>query len=135
MAVFVLTNARVEVNSVDLSTYVRQVTLNTEVDAQETTAMGATYRARLGGLKDWSADVEFNQDFALAAVDATLWPLIGVATTVKIRPTASTIGPTNPEYSGSGILESYPPLDGSVGDAAMTSVTFTGAGTLSRATA
>lgn len=134
MASFVFTDAVVTVNSVDLSDYVRSATLTVEADVQEDTAMGDTYRSKLGGLKDWTLELELNQDFAASAVDATLWPLLGTTTTVKIKATSSTTSATNPEYSGTALLSEYPPFDGSVGDLATTSVTFEGAGTLSKAT-
>lgn len=133
MATFVFLDGRVEINAVNLSTLVRKITLKPSADAQESTAMGATYRARLGGLKDWNLEVEFNQDFAAALVDATLWPLLGTVTAVKVRPTTGTITATNPEYQGNAVLVDYSPLDGSVGDLAVTKVSFSGAGTLTRA--
>lgn len=134
MAVFVFTDARVEINSVALSDHVRKVTLSPSADAQESTAMGATYRAKLGGLKDWKVELEFNQDYAASNVDATLFALLGSTTTVKIRPTSAAIGSTNPEYSGTALLTEYTPMDGSVGDLATATASFEGAGTLSRAT-
>lgn len=134
MASFVFTDAVVTINSVALSDHVKSATLNISADVQENTAMGATYRSKLGGLKDWSLELEFNQDFAASNVDATLWPLLGVATTVKIKATSSVNSATNPEYSGSAILASYPAIGGGVGDVASVQVTFEGAGTLARAT-
>jgi hypothetical protein len=134
MANFVLTDASVVINAVDLSDQVRQVTVSVEADVQENTAMGDTYRSRLGGLKDWSIEVEFNQDFAASEVDATLWSCLGTPVTVTAKGTSSAVGTANPSFSGSAILSAYAPLDGSVGDVATTSVTFQGAGTLTRAT-
>lgn len=134
MASFAFTDARVELNSVVLSAYVRSVTLNTEAEDLEDTAMGDTYRSRLGGLKDWSVDIEFNQDFAASAVDVTIFALLGTVVTIKVRPTSAAIGATNPEYSGSVLISEYNPLDGSVGDLATTSVSWPGAGALARAT-
>jgi hypothetical protein len=135
MATFVLTDARVELNAVNLSSLVRKVTLTPSVDAQESTAMGATYRARLGGLKDWKVEVEFNQDFAAAQVDATLFPLLGTVFSVKVRPTTGVISATNPEYQGNGLLTEYTPIDGSVGDLATATASIEGAGVLTRAVA
>lgn len=135
MATFVFMDGRVEINSVNLSTLVRKITLSPSADAQESTAMGNTYRTRLGGLKDWSAEVEFNQDFALSMVDATLFPLLGSTFSVKIRPTTAVVGPTNPEYQGTGLLTEYVPMDGAVGDLAVSTVSIEGAGTLTRAVA
>lgn len=134
MATFVFTDGRVEINAVNLSSLVRKVTLTPSADAQESTAMGATYRARLGGLKDWKVEVEFNQDYAASLVDVTLFPLLGTTFTVKIRPTTGAISTTNPEYQGTGLLTEYTPIDGSVGDLATAKVSIMGAGTLTRAT-
>lgn len=134
MASFAFTDARVEVNSVDLSDWVRSVTLETSAEELDDTAMGDTYHSRLAGLKDWSVSIEWNSDFAASAVDATLWPLLGTTTTIKIRPTSSAIGSTNPEYSGSVLVSQYSPVGNGVGELATVSTTWPGAGTLARAT-
>lgn len=136
MAATILTDARVEINSVVMTTFVRQVTLSMEAEDQDTTAMGGNgYRARLAGLKDWSVSLEFNQDYAAAAVDATLYPLFATNTTIKIRPTSAAVSATNPEYSGSVLVSEYTPLDGSVGDVSTTTIPFQGNGVLARAVA
>lgn len=135
MATLVLTDAFVDIDGTDLSSAVRSVTVNYSAELQDETAMGDDTRVRLGGLKDWSMDIEFNQDFAAASVDATLFPLVGTTFTVEVRPTSAARSATNPGYTGTGILESYPPLGNSVGDVATASVTIQSAGTLSRATA
>lgn len=134
MTVLAFTDAYVTVNSVNLSDHVRQVTLNVSADELDTTAMGSTYRARIGGLKDWTVTVEFNNDYAASNVDATLWPLLGTTTTIAIRATSGAKSATNPEYSGSVLVSQLAPVGGSVGDLATTSVTWQGAGTLTRAT-
>lgn len=135
MASFAFIDARVEINAVVMAGFVRSVTLNVEAEDLEDTAFGDTFRSRLGGLKDWSVDIEFNQDFAGSAVDVTLFPLLGTVVAVKIRPTTAAIAATNPEYSGNVLVSEYSPLDGSVGDLATTSVSWPGAGALSRAVA
>lgn len=135
MGVFVLKDARVEVNGVDLSTWVKSVKLNYGTAIQETTAMTQNSFTGIAGLKDWDVDLELNQDFAAAAVDATLWPLVGAAAfPIKIRPTAGAVSATNPEYRGNALLETYPPLSGSRGDVAGVSVKIRGTGDLVRAT-
>lgn len=135
MATFSFVDASVVINSVDLSDHVRQVTLNVQADQLDDTAMGDTFRSRIGGLKDWSVTVEFNNDFAASEVDATLWPLLGTTTTITVKPTSAAVGATNPSYSGSVLVSQVQPLGNSVGDLATTSVTWQGAGTLTRATA
>lgn len=124
-------------NSVDLSAYIRSIALNYEADTPEDTAAGsAAERSFLaGGLTTWSIDVEYNQDYAAAKVDATLFSLLGTSFTTTLKPTSAGVGPTNPSFAGSTILTSYPPLGGTVGDTHTTSVRMQGTGTLTRATA
>ena len=134
MAELVLTNAKVVLNSVDLSDHVKSVSINYSADMQEDTAMGDDTHKMLGGLKNWSMDVEFNQDFGSSSVDATLFPLVGSTFAVSVVPVNTTVSATNPNFNGTGILESYPPLGGAVGDIATTSVTINAASTLLRST-
>lgn len=136
MATQVFTDAYVLINAVDLSDHVRSVTLNYSAELVDETAMGDTTRVRKGGVKDWSMEVEFNQDYAASSVDATLFSLVGSTFTVTVRPDNSDgVSATNPNYTGTGILESYAPLSGSYGDLHTTSITIQSAGALSRATA
>ena len=134
MGSFAFTDAKVTVNGVDLSTYVRQATINVSAAELDDTAMGDTFHSRVGGLKDWSVNLEFNQDFAAAAVDVTLWPLLGTVTTVTVKATSAANSVTNPQYSGSVLVSQYNPFTNGVGDLATTSVTWNGASTLTRLT-
>jgi len=134
VAVFVLTDASVTVNSVDLSDYVTSVTLNYEKDSVEVTAMGATGHKFTGGLQNISLDVTFNQDFAASQVAATLDALVGTTTTVVVKPTSAAVSATNPSYTISDMyVGSTQPVAGSVGDLASMSISMTG-GTLVKAT-
>jgi hypothetical protein len=134
MAVFVLKDASVTVNSVALSSYVTAVTLNYEVDSVEVTAMGNNGHLYTGGLQNVSLDVTFNQDFAASQVAATLDALIGSTTTVVVKPTSAAVSATNPSYTiTNAFLAATQPVAGSVGDLAAMSVTFTG-GTIAKAT-
>lgn len=135
MSAFAFTDARLEVNSVVMSTLGTSLSMNISADELETTAFGATYRTRIGGLKDWSLSPEFNSDFGASATDALLFPLLGTVVTAKVRPTSSAISATNPEYSGSVLISQYNPFGNSVGELAKVSgLTWPGAGTCSRAT-
>jgi hypothetical protein len=134
MATFAFTDADVNIDSTDLSDHVRQVALTVSFDELDDTAMGDTYRSRLGGLGDWNVTIEFNQDFAASEVDATIWPLIGTVVTLVVKPTSGSVSATNPSYSGSVLISDYTPMSNSVGDLATVSVTWPGAGTLTRAT-
>ena len=134
MAKFVFTDASLVINSVDLSDHVKSVTLNYEAELQDDTCMGDDTRTNLGGLKNWSIDVEFSQDYAASEVDATLFGIVGTAVTCVLKPTSGAVSSNNPSYTGSGIIGSYSPLGNSVGDLATAPVTISPAGTLTRAT-
>ena len=136
MATFVLYDASVTVAGVDFSSYVRSVTVDAGQNMQDDTAMGDTFQSNAAGLATWSISVELLQDYAASKVDATLQPLLGIGTTAAlvIKPTSGSVSATNPSYSGTGILESYNPVGGAVGDQAMASATFQSASALTRAT-
>jgi hypothetical protein len=138
MAKIVLTNAKLLVNAVDLSSWVRQISIDYSAAEVESTAMGNAGQARLAGLLDWSMDITFAQDYALAAVDATLFPLVGAAQfAVEARPVNSARSTTNPAYVGNAILPSYKPLGQKVGALAEATIKLVGADgvALSRLTA
>lgn len=135
MSSLVLTDAHIIVNAVTLSASGRQVSFTYEAEPQDDTAFGDTTHSRLGGLKDWSADIEFNQDFAAGNVDATLFPIVGTVVTVEFRPTSGARSGTNPGYTGSALVASYQPFGNSVGEAARARCRLMAAGTLTRATA
>ena len=135
MSEVVLTNAFISLNGVDLSDHVRQVTLNYSSEPQDITAMNDTTRQRIGGLKDWSISIEFNQDYAASEVDVTLFSIVGSVIAVILRPDAGVIGTTNPEYTGNALLESYQPIGGSIGEVHVSPIQLSAAGALARATA
>lgn len=136
MAAHVLTAARVEIGGTNISQWVRQCELSIERDAPEQTTMGDSTKRVIAGLMSWSVSLTLAQDFAASAVDQTIYNAFSAGTpvTVKIRPTNAAISATNPEYSGSGIITSYNPISGSVGDFHETSVEIQSAGDLTRAT-
>lgn len=134
MAEVVLTNAHLTLNSVDLSDHVRSITLNYNSEPQDITAMSDTTRQRTGGLLDWSVSIEFNQDYAANEVDVTLFSLVGTTFAMAIRPDAGSVATTNPEYTGTCLLESYQPVGGQVGEVHVAPVQLTAASALARAT-
>ena len=134
MASIVLTNASITVNAVDLSAHANSVTVNYEIDSVEATAFGSTGHTFVGGLQNVSCEIEFMQDFAATKVEATIFPLVGTQTTVVIKPTSAATSATNPSYTlSSTYLASHTPVAASVGEMAMTSLSFTG-GSLAKAT-
>lgn len=126
MAKIVLKTATVTVNAVDITDHVSQVTIETERDEVDVTAMGAANKEILAGLGDATITLSVFQDFAAGEIDATMWPLSTSDTpfTVTVKPTSAATSATNPLYSMSSLLLSYSPLDGSVGEASTTELTF-----------
>jgi hypothetical protein len=129
MAQLVLKDADITVNGVVLSNRANSVELNYEVESVEVTAFGGN-RSFIGGLQNNTITIEFMQDFAAANVEATIFPLVGQQTSVTVRASSAATSATNPLYTISGtFLSSHTPVSATVGELAMTSLTFTG-GTL-----
>jgi hypothetical protein len=135
LAKFVATDYKVTLNGQNLSTSLASVELPIEIDEQETTAFGSEWRTRIAGLKSGSITLEFHQDFAAGAIDATLWPLLGTNATVVVVPTSGTVTASNPSYTGTFLVTQYTPYASTVGDLATLSVTWPLTGALTRATA
>ena len=137
MSSLVFSDAYVSLNAKDLSPFVKSVTLDYSAEMLDETTMGATTRTNKGGLKNWSIAVEFKQDYgATPAPDIDLFSLVGTTFACIIRPVESTVvGPTNPNYTGTGCLENYQPVGVGVGDLAGTTISIQSAGTLTRAEA
>ena len=135
MAKIVLTDAKVTINSVNLSDHINSITLDTKDDIVETTAFGSTAKTRVAGLVDNSVTLDFMQDFAAANVEATIYPLIGTATTIVVQPTSSAVGTTNPTYTFSAIISEWSPLKGGIGQLATASVTWPISGSITKAVA
>lgn len=134
MAVLVLTDASITINSVSLGDHSNSVTLNYEKDSVEVTAFGNSGHTFTGGLQNNSIEIALMQDFASSNVEATVYPLVGTTTTVVIKPTSGAVSTTNPSYTITGaFLAAHTPVAGAVGELAMTTLTFTG-GTLVKAT-
>lgn len=135
MAIFADIDAHIEVNSVDISSWVLSSNLTTGADTVETVAMGAADVSVKPTFKRHSLSLELQQDFGASAIDATLNGLVGTAVTFKYRPVSGTaVGATNPEYTGSVVISEYKPSDQAAGEIASFSVTWPVDGALTRAT-
>lgn len=136
MAIFgPFTNAFVSINSVDLSAHVKSVSIAYNAAMLDGTAMSNTTKVNLAGVKDWSMSCTFLDDLTASgtgSVDATLFPLVGVASfTVIMRPDAGAASATNPNYTGSAVLAGTQ-IGGAHGTLLGKTVTFQCAGALAR---
>jgi predicted secreted protein len=131
-------DAEITVNSVDLSSFARSVTIDSNNEILDKTAFGDTSRVKVAGMKDWTVSVEFWQSYYTAEVDATLWPLHDNGTEFTVTVMAdktSGVGTENPKYSGTAILANYQPIAGAHNDVLAATVSFESAGDLTRLTA
>jgi hypothetical protein len=136
MAIFVATDFSVSINgSTALASYLTQVELKTSANDITTTSFGSTWVTRVAGLKEGTVTLQFNQDYAAAAVDATIWPLLGTSATVVIKPTSTAVSSSNPAYTAVALVTDLTPVSGTIGDLSTFSVTWPTNGTVSRATA
>jgi hypothetical protein len=134
MAQFIFTDGYLLINAVNMSAMAKKITLKTSAAEHVTTTFGSTYESRIAGMKDYSLDLEFNQDMAATAVDGLLFPLLGTVSTFEVRATSAAASTTNPAYRGSVLINDYAPLDGAQGDLAQTGASWPGTGTLLRQT-
>ncbi len=126
MATFVLKDAVVTIDAVNLSDHVSELSIETERDEVDVTAMGAVNKVTVAALGDATITMTMFQDFAATKVDATLWPLSTTNTPFVVTVKASSVATsaTNPLFSMTCLMYGYSPLSGGVGDASSTEVTF-----------
>lgn len=139
MAKLVLTDAKVTINSVNLSTNITQITLSTTDDVVETTGFGSTGNAktRVAGMRDNSVTIEFLQDYAASLVEATIngtTSLVGTTTTIVVQPTSSAVSATNPSYTFTALISEWQPLSGTLGEISTVSCVWPISGAITKAT-
>jgi len=123
MAIFVLTDAQVTINTVSLGSYCQSVTLNYEVDSIPIDAMGMTGHRFTGGMQNLSVTLELQNDEAATKTMETLWSATGSGSnTLVIKNTSGGATFT----ISNAFLAASTPVVGSVGELAVQSVTFTG---------
>lgn len=135
MAKVVLTDVDVSIGGTDYSANINQVEISVSADEVETSAFGSDWRTSTTGLKSGSFTVSFHQDYATTAIDESLWALFGTQATVVILPAGGTVGTSNPSYSFVVNVNNLNPISGSVGDLAVSNVTWPVTGEVTRATA
>lgn len=126
MGKFILLDADIEVDGVNLSDHCSSVEIETTSDEVDVTSFGAQAKEIRLGLGDGTITATFFQDFASGSVDATLHALQGENDPfeVVVKASSGAIGVTNPSYSMDAVLPSYRPLAGSVGEASTIEASF-----------
>lgn len=134
MSKLVLTNPKIVINSVDLTSRISQVSIDMTFTEVETTAFGDSAVTRIAGLGDHSFSASFHQDLALTSVEATIYPLIGTTTAVTVKAVNATTTSTNPEYQFTVLVTEWSPVAGAVGDLMTADVSWPISGSVTKAT-
>ena len=133
MAKFVLRNAFIQINGVNLSDHCSSVQVESTADEIDFTAFTpAGYREFGQGFKDATITATFFQDYAAASVHQTLQPLYDAGGTfaLYVKAEATTTTSTNPRIEmATARMFGYNPLAGAVGEASTMDVSFRNAGT------
>ena len=79
--------------------------------------------------------LEFHQDFASGSVESIIYPLLGTAVTIKVKPVADTVTVNNPQYSFSALISEWTPLSASVGELSTAAVSWPISGAITKTTA
>lgn len=120
----------------DLSEYTRKAEVSVEVEDKDVTTYASLgWKEVLGGLKSGELGLEFLQDVGTAKIDSIMWPLLGTVVPFEVRLDNAAAGTSNPEYTGSVLINGWNPIEGSVGDEASVSVGYPTSGAVVRATA
>lgn len=118
----------------DLSSYTRKGEVSVEVEDKDVTTYASLgWKEVLGGLKSGELNVEFLQDVAATKIDSIMWPLLGTVVPFVVRLDNAPVSASNPQYSGSVLINGWNPIEGSVGDEASVSLGFPTSGAVTRA--
>lgn len=137
MANTVITNGYVSINSVDVSDQAKSLSLPMSIEELDATTFGSGgVMVHEPGLRSFSAEVEFNNDFTDDLEDEDFFALWANRTkfAVAFRVDATSIGAANPEYQFTAFISAWNPIQGAVGQIAGGSMTLTNTTDLTRAT-
>ena len=118
MAKKVIKHPLIEINGVNLTNRITQITIDTSTDEVDSTTFDADFKQTEKGLNDASFNIDTIGDYAAGSVDATLWPLSQEDKSfyIKVQPEKGEPSETNPCYHMYGKLFGYSPLSASPGE-------------------
>ena len=141
MATLVFTNPYLVLDGVNLTGYVRKVTLKgvkaVHEDTANTAGTGVSARTYVGGLKEYGFEPVFNFALGAGLTEATLWAIWNAGTAVGFTcaNAGSTAGTANPHYSGSALITDFAGVDGAIGEKGEAQPVFKVTGDIARALA
>jgi hypothetical protein len=131
----VLLDAQLDINGVDLTQWCAKLELDDKFEDKKTTtyASGGAEEV-LGGLESGTIGITFKNSYTVGELDALMWALRRSVVTWKARADLDAVTTSNPQYSGSLLVNEWVPISGAVGDVAEVDVTFPMSGPMARAT-
>lgn len=135
MAKKVLLDAQLSINSTDLTQWCAKVELDDTFEEKDvsTFASGGAKEV-LGGQESGSLGITFRNSHTAGELDSIMWALRRTVVTFTTRADAAAVSTSNPQYSGSILVNQWSPIMGSVGDVNELDVTYPLSGVLVRAT-
>ena len=130
-----LSNATINITqgatTYDLSAEANQVTVTVGSEALESTSFGDTGRRYTAGLQTVEVSLTlflaYGGSGATSETEAAVAAMVGKESNMVISPSGTTESASNPEIVISNCyLESYTPINSTVGELAMLELTFTG---------
>jgi hypothetical protein len=122
-----LSNPVVTINSVVLTDQCTAATFTHRFDQLETTAFGDTDRKFTKGLGNHEVTITMYMSYAAAETYATLAPLVGTTTTVRVQPSSAADSATNPGFILTGaFLSELPVINATMSELSTVDVVFVG---------
>ena len=112
----------------DLSDQANACSITIGQDSLESTAFGDTGHRFVGGLQMVEVSIDFFLSYGATEVETALAAMVGQGTTVlTISPSGTVESASNPEYIiTNAMMESFTPINSTVGELATVTATFTG---------
>ena len=130
----ILSNPVVDIGGTDFTDQCTNAVVTELFEQQDVTTFGDTARKYAKGLGNHEITLTLFTSYGAGEVETVLSGLVGDTGTIKVKASDAAIGAGNPEYTLTGAyLESFTPINMSVGDMSTLEVTFIG-GALTRAT-
>lgn len=133
VAIYTHNDVYLSFGGTEISDHIKSLTLNTGIETLDKTAMGDDTRLMKGGLGTWTLEFEAHGDFAASELDDIIDGLTDNEAAIEVRPVNTTVGATNPKWTGTALVTSYTPITGAVGDLGSASVSCVAASALTRA--
>jgi hypothetical protein len=115
-----------------------KISLKADIEEKDVTTFASLgWKEVTGGIKSGGLDFTFFDDYTDDALNEDFWTIYiaGVPVAFEVRATQSSVGPSNPKYTGLVLPKSLVILNGSVGDVAGGDHSWPTSGAISRATA